>query len=299
MTAQALPTTTATHITNGTRLTSNVAVDGGAIRKANTSRLPTVSNEATIDNASSTSNAKCVSCGRKPISRAWVASNVPTSSARWSTTTPVNVIAVTITSVRRSPLSTALIEPNRKRVRSPAPPPSWADITTTASARNPTNSTPIEASSGNGEAARMSWTPNTIASAASSAPTVVLPPVTNAIAIPGSTPWVSASPRKLSPRSTTHVPITLVQHTLSSAAHSASRRNGLSANGVTHQSTGSTNQFTIPSSSFRHHSSGITVSAQRGRDRLGVGAHHAAVCSRRPVVLERVAVELDDRDPEP
>ncbi len=77
----------------------------------------------------------------------------------------------------------------------------------------------------------MSWTPITIASAASSAPTVVLPPITNAIAMPGSTPWASASPRKLSPRSTTHVPITLVQHTLSSAAHSASRRNGLSVNG--------------------------------------------------------------------
>ena len=77
---------------SGTRLTSSEAVAGGAIKKANTSRLPTVSNEATIDSASSTSSAKWVSCGRKPISLAWVTSNVLTSSARCSTITPPTVI---------------------------------------------------------------------------------------------------------------------------------------------------------------------------------------------------------------
>ena len=66
----------------GTRRTSSVAVAGGAIRKANTSRFPTVANEATIATASSTSSAAVGEPGSQAEQRAWRSSNVPTSSAR-------------------------------------------------------------------------------------------------------------------------------------------------------------------------------------------------------------------------
>ena len=60
----------------------------------------------------------------------------------------------------------ALIEPNRKRSRSPDCEADGVDITTTARARKPTNSTPIDVSSGSGENWRMALTPSTIATAA-------------------------------------------------------------------------------------------------------------------------------------
>ena len=60
--------------------------------------------------------------------------------------------------------------------------------------------------------------PHTIAIAAMKAPMVVSTPRMNASAIPGSTPWASASPRKLMPRSTTQVPTTEVVSTTSRPA---------------------------------------------------------------------------------
>ena len=71
---------------------------------------------------------------------------------------------------------------------------------TTASARNPTKSTPIDVSSGSGEWRRITLMPSTIAPAATNAPIEVSTPMMNATAMPGRTPWASASPRKLIPR---------------------------------------------------------------------------------------------------
>ena len=61
----------------------------------------------------------------------------------------------------------------------------------------------------------------------------------NATAMPGSTPWASASPRKLIPRNTTQVPTSDVVMTVRMPASSASRMNWLSANGVIHHPHGS------------------------------------------------------------
>ena len=103
---------------------------------------------------------------------------------------------------------------------------------------------PIEASSGSGDAERTTLTPATIARAARNAPTVVLYPRTKAMAMPGSTPWASASPRKLIPRSTTQVPTSDVHSAVSSTAHNVVRMNSLSVNGATHHAHGSVKKFT-------------------------------------------------------
>ena len=64
------------------------------------------------------------------------------------------------------------------------------------------------------------FTPATITAAPASAPTTVDQPRRNASAMPGSTPWASASPMKDSPRITTQVPMTAV---VTAAASPASR----------------------------------------------------------------------------
>ena len=74
---------------------------------------------------------------------------------------------------RRSPASTPVMDPNRKRLRSPVYAPDELDMMATANARNPTNSTPIEVSSGSGEWLRIRLIPQTIARAATKAPIVV------------------------------------------------------------------------------------------------------------------------------
>ncbi len=84
------------------------------------------------------------------------------SSARYSTAIPTIVAAATTICRRRSAPSMALIEPNRKLSRSPDCEADGDDITTTAKARKPTNSTPIDVSSGNGENCLMALTPRTI-----------------------------------------------------------------------------------------------------------------------------------------
>ena len=60
----------------------------------------------------------------------------------------------------------------------------------------------------------------------------------------GEHPWASASPRKLMPRSTTHVPTSDVQSAVRSTAHNVVRMNSLSVNGVTHHDHGSVRKFT-------------------------------------------------------
>ena len=70
---------------------------------------------------------------------------------------------------------------------------------------------------GSGEYRRSVLMPLTMTSAATRAPRVGLPPMIRATAMPGRTPWARASPRKLSPRSTTHVPMIDVDSTASSA----------------------------------------------------------------------------------
>ncbi len=113
------------------------------------------------------------------------------------------------------------------------------DMITTARARNPTNNTPMDVSSGSGECLRMSEIPATIAPAATIAPIEVSTPMMNAMAMPGSTPCASASPRKLIPRSTTHVPTSDVVTTVRRPASSASRISWESTNGAIHHPHGS------------------------------------------------------------
>ena len=91
--------------------------------------------------------------------------------------------------------------------------------------------------------------PSTIAPAATNAPIEVSTPMMKATAMPGSTPWASASPRKLIPRNTTHVPTSDVVMTVRMPARSASRMNWLSANGAIHHPHGSVrNSITVPAS---------------------------------------------------
>ena len=89
---------------------------------------------------------------------------------------------------------------------------------TTANARNPTNRTPMDVSSRNGEWARIKLRLIAISAAAPNAPTVVSTPRMNATAIPGSTPWARASPMKLMPRNTIQVPTIEVVSTTSKLA---------------------------------------------------------------------------------
>ena len=108
--------------------------------------------------------------------------------------------------------------------------------------------------------------PATIASAATKAPSVVLPPRTNAIATPGSTPCASASPRKLIPRSTTHVPTSDVHTAVSSTAHSALRIASMSTNGSTHHAQGWVMKLTGAPSACEH----VSLTIEGVGDRLGV-----------------------------
>ncbi len=91
---------------------------------------------------------------------------------------------------RRSPdgrgraSSTPVIDPNRNRLRSPTYDACCVDMITTASARNPTKSTPIDVSSGSGEWRRITLMPSTIAPAATNAPIEVLTPMMNATRCP-------------------------------------------------------------------------------------------------------------------
>src|SRR5215207_3897082 len=186
---------------------------------------------------------------------------------------------------RSSSDSTPLIEPNRNRLRSPVYDACRVDMITTASARNPTNRIPIDASSGSGECERTTLIPPTIAAAAISAPTVVLCPSRNAMAIPGRTPCASASPRNVRPRSTTHVPTIEVVMAVRRPPHSARCMNGLSANGVIHHPHGSVSTRIGAPASL----------AEAAGDQPGVGAKQLRVrlCSG-PGRSEGVREEADD-----
>ena len=72
----------------------------------------------------------------------------------------------------------------------------------------PTKSSPTPVSSPRRDRRFTRLIPPTMIAAVMRAPTVRLNPHSTARAIPGITPWASASPRKLRPRSTTHVPTT-------------------------------------------------------------------------------------------
>ena len=100
---------------------------------------------------------------------------------------------------------TLVIPPKRNPVRSPAKDRLRLTIST-PSASIPTNSSPIAASWFSRARRPTSEIPPTITAALANAPMVGLNPTIVAMARPGSTPWASASPMKVIPRSTTHVP---------------------------------------------------------------------------------------------
>ena len=110
---------------------------------------------------------------------------------------------------------------------------------TTASASIPTNSTPMDVSSDSGEMRGRNEMALTMMIAAASAPRLVSKPTMKAIAMPGSTPCTSASPRKFMLRSTTHVPTSEVVSTASSPASERLGHEWLEMNGSIHQPTGS------------------------------------------------------------
>jgi len=79
---------------------------------------------------------------------------------------------------------------------------------TTPSASIPTKSSPIAVSSPRRVCRLTTSMPATMTAAATAAPIAGLTSSTTAAAIPGTTPWTNASPKKLIPRSTSHVPTT-------------------------------------------------------------------------------------------
>ena len=72
----------ATEVRAMVALATSVALAAGAIRKANTSRLPTASNDVTMAIVSSASSSAWASRGRRPRSCAWVSPNVLTRNDR-------------------------------------------------------------------------------------------------------------------------------------------------------------------------------------------------------------------------
>ena len=142
---------------------------------------------------------------------------------------------------------------------------------TTPTASIPTNSRPMPVSSGR---LVVRWTrlmPPTITTALTIAPSVRSKPQMAASAMPGSTPWASASPKNARPRTTTHVPISAVVVAASS-----------------------------PPSSARwvrsdENASSTSRSRQRLGDALGVRAQHADVrVGAAARLAEALGVELDD-----
>ena len=71
----------------------------------------------------------------------------------------------------------------------------------------PTNSSPMPVSSDSRVVRCTRLTPPTMTTALTIAPSDRSNPQMAARAMPGSTPWASASPKNASPRTTTHVPI--------------------------------------------------------------------------------------------
>ena len=142
------------------------------------------------------------------------------------------------------------------------------------------------------------------------------------MAIPGSTPWASASPRKLIPRSTTQVPTSDVHSAVSSTAHSVVRMNSLSVNGATHHAHGSVRNVTETpctraqrrgaspasvaerpggaASNWRGQyvawpGNAVNGHAERVCDRRGVEAHQVGIgLGAGPLLAERVRVQRDD-----
>ncbi len=109
---------------------------------------------------------------------------------------------------------------------------------TTPSASMPTNSRPMPVSSRTRARRLTTVTAPLITSAATKAPAMGLKPHRMARASPGMTPWASASPRKVRPRNTTHVPTTAVAALANNPASSARCMNSGSNAWVNHSTIG-------------------------------------------------------------
>src|SRR5699024_11150124 len=151
------------------------------------------------------SNSQCVSWGRIPSAWDLSGENDKTINGRYSSSdikpTPTTNISCTPTSAQLTPNAS----PKRMAVNDP-----WKlserEIRTTPSAIMPTKRRPMALSSFRLVVRWISSSKLTITSAASAAPRNGEKSKSTAAAIPGTTPWTNASPKKLIPRSTSQTP---------------------------------------------------------------------------------------------
>ena len=122
--------------------------------------------------------------------------------------------------------------PNKIRARSPTN-EDERDVIMTPSASMPTNSKPIAVSPDNLNLRVTMLTPPIMTAAPTAAPRMPENPSNIAVAIPGSTPWASASPTNAKPRNTTNVPAIAHVKATRIPPNSASRMNSLLAKGST------------------------------------------------------------------
>ena len=118
-TAARAPSTIDSPIILGTLFTNSEAVVGGAMRNAKTSSDPTVSKEFTTVRAVITSKARWTTLGENLAILACEESNVAIIKARYPTIAKTIVMPAKIADRMIRWSSTAVIEPNRKRFKSP------------------------------------------------------------------------------------------------------------------------------------------------------------------------------------
>src|SRR5699024_5005747 len=127
------------------------------------------------------------------------------------------------------------------------------------------------------------------------APTVVLPPSTNAMAMPGRTPWARASPRKLIPRRTTQVPTSDVHSAVRATTGAAAWTLSLWRNGSTHHDHGSVTNRTADV----YRVSDLLLAGEGIGDEGGVVEEHRLIgVGAGTLLAQRVGVEGDDLDAE-
>ena len=119
----------------------------------------------------------------------------------------------------------------KMRVRSPVKLCDF-DVIITPTASMPANNRPMAVSPDRRERRVITETPPIITAVPAAAPMVTGKPTSKAMAIPGNTPWASASATNANPRSTTNVPTTAHASATSTPAVSARARNALSTKGA-------------------------------------------------------------------